>query len=573
MNRRHTLIMVFVLLLALPLGYAQSQAPAAPATAQAPAAGAAGSATFRSQSNYVVVPVLVTDTYGKHFAGLKKGDFIVKQNGKPQRVAELEEIKATATGPVAHVTPPPGVFTNQLEDPSPKRVIIPVFDLINTPLIDQGFARTELLKAVEKGIAPGELISLISISRGGRVKILHDFTTDSQALVAALRQVRGQSNIVPDIQSDQTTAMTWEIQADVGNLMEWQQELSARTGDAAAIAAGEQRRIQVLDTLSALQQIAGAFAGVPGRKELLWATAGFPFTLSSDLSDINDVLPDYEKVWYALSKANVAVYPIDVRGLTNPNLVGAEVTTPRNPISGGTSLTAIDAIRLRQMNDLANNISTMDMFANMTGGKAYYNTNDIAGAFQKASEDSASFYLLGYYLDKDTKPGWQKLKVQVTRPGTNVRARTGFFFSPTLSPEASRAADLHQALTSPIQFTALPMAVRWGAVASAPGAAKQSRKFQIALPAGAATIDDQDGNRLRLEFMAVAFDAAGNVAGQFAHKVDDHLSADSAKQFRENKAIFEYSIDLAPGSYTVRFVARDDATGRTGSVNAPLKVD
>jgi VWFA-related protein len=566
MKRRHTPFAAIVLLFVLRLTWAQSPAPAS-------AGGSGDLSTFRSHSDFVVIPVLVTDMYGQHFAGLKKDDFAVKQNGKPQRIANLEEVKASASGPASRLMVPPGVFSNQLQDQSPKQVVILVLDMINTPVADQTRARAQLLKAVENGVAPGELMMLLSIGRGGYIKVLHNFTSDSRALVAALKQMHAQANIVSNIQDDQTAALTWQIQADVASLSEWEQGLSERVGMASSLAAGEERRGEVLDTLNAIQKIGQAFAGVPGRKELLWATAGFPFTLSSDLSDTNSVLPDYEKVWLALSKANVAVYPIDVRGLTNPNLIAADVGVPRNPISGGTSPTAIDEIRRIQMDDLENSFATMDMFANMTGGKAYYNSNDIAGAFRKASEDSASYYLLGYYLDKDTRPGWQKLKVQVTRPGTNVRARTGFFFSPALSPDASRETDLRQAITSPIDFTAMPMLVKWEDAAPIPGDAKRSRKFQIALPAGVAGLDEKDGNRLRLEFVAAAFDAAGNLAGQSYHKVDDRLTADAAKKFMQNQAIFEYSIDLAPGNYTVRFVARDDASGRTGSVNAALKVE
>jgi VWFA-related protein len=574
MNRRYAVIMVFVLLFALPLMCAQSQAPASPpASAQAAPTPNEVVPTFRSRSEYVAVPVLVTDTYGKHYAGLKKNDFVVKQNGKPQRIAELEEVKASATGPVSRVPVPPGVFTNQLQIASPKRVIILVFDTINTPLMGQSYALAELLQAVEKGIAPGELISLISAERGGGVRVLHDFTTDSQALVAALNQLRPQTNILPDIQASHSSAMIWQIQADVASLTSWEQGLAQRLGGSESLAAVEQRRIQVLDTLNALQQIADAYAGVPGRKELLWATAGFPFTLGGDLSNVEALVPSYERVWQALSEANISVYPIDVRGLTNPNLIGAEVNMPRNPISGGTSPQAIDRLRNSQMDEFADTISTMDMFAGMTGGKAFYNTNDIAGAVQKASDDSASYYVIGYYLDKDTKPGWQKVKVQVTRSGTNVRARTGFFVSPALSPDATRQSDLRQALLSPIDFTAFPLVVRWREATKVPGSTRQSIKFQIAVPAGAAGVDEKDGNRLRLDFVAAAFDSAGNLAGQSAHQVDNHLNSDVYKQFREQSTIFEYSIDLPPGKYSVRFVGRDDSNGHTGSVTAPLKVD
>jgi VWFA-related protein len=574
--------MVFILfLMVLPSLSAQPQTPAAPPSEQqnsaspAPEADAArppGTATFRSQSSYVTVPVVVTDTYGIHFPGLNKEDFVVKQNGKPQRIDHLQEFRAASSGPVRRLPQPPEIFTNQLEPQSPQRLVILAVDAINTALMDQSYARAELLQAVGKGIAPNELVSLVSVGQGGRIKVLHDFTTDSSVLLAALRRVRPRSNTVANIQADEAEAITWEAQAEVAALTDWQTEMARRMGEKSQVEASEQGWIAVQDTLSAFQQIADAYTGVPGRKELLWMTSGFPFTLSGDLSTIEDVLPGYEAAWQALIQANIAVYPIDVQGLINAGFVGADMATPRNPISGGTSPQAADLMRGRQIDAYYDTHATMDMFAGMTGGRAFYNTNDLAGAVRKAAEISGSYYLIGYYLDKKTKPGWQKLQVQVIRPGTLVSARSGFFVGPALSPDARREADLRGALNSPIDFTALPVSVRWAETAPAPGSPKQTRKFQIALPAGAEAIDETDGNRMRLEFLAVARDDAGKVAGQFAQKIDQRLTPEALSQLRAHPAIFEYSIDLPPGDYRVRFVARDDLTGRMGSVSAPVKV-
>src|SRR5260370_4882029 len=95
----------------------------------------------------------------------------------------------------------------------------------------------------------------------------------------------------------------------------------------------------------------------------------------------------------------------------------------------------------------------------MTGGRAYYNSNDLVKGFRDAVKDSAEYYMLGYYLDRsNTKPGWRKLSVKVKRDHVDVRARSGFFVTQaTVDPESSRDSDLASALQSPIDYTALPL--------------------------------------------------------------------------------------------------------------------
>src|SRR5260370_19297487 len=102
----------------------------------------------------------------------------------------------------------------------------------------------------------------------------------------------------------------------------------------------------------------------------------------------------------------------------------------------------------------------------MTGGRAYYNSNDLVKGFRDAVHDSAEYYMLGYYLDRSkTKAGWRKLAVKVKRDHVDVRARSRFFVTnATVDPADTRTRDISSALQSPLDYTSLALVVRWNKI-------------------------------------------------------------------------------------------------------------
>jgi hypothetical protein len=256
---------------------------------------------------------------------------------------------------------------------------------------------------------------------------------------------------------------------------------------------------------------------------------------------------------------------VDVRGLMTVGLPDSSVaSTSRGALLPAGGIAA--ATRAQ-----ADTLTTLEQFAAMTGGKAFYNRNDLGASFKEASEDSAAYYLLGYYLDKkNTKPGWRKLKVKVTRDDVRVRARSGFFLNQsTVDPSLNRELDLAVALMSPLDYTAVPMTVRWTQVAGQGG--KKKVGFEIELPANAATIDGE--NHMSLEFMAVARTGKGESAANFGQRREYKLKPEQAEQIRGNGITYSNVIEVSPGDYAVRFVVRDNISGRTGSVLAPLHLN
>jgi VWFA-related protein len=532
-------------------------------------------ATFTARSELVLVPVLVTDSGGKHVSHLKKEDFVIKQDGKPQTVAAFEEFEASPVPSVHRATAPDRtIFTNTFREQAPKQLVIIAIDSINTPVTDQSYARQQLIKFLTESLEPGALVSLVSIERG-RVRVLHDFTENSKLLIAALKKVRGQPDALQGIDLDENEAIA--LQAEAESLTQWQ----AAQADAMMVAASEQRRLAILDTLSAIQQLARAFSGVPGRKALVWATASFPFSINDGNLDtpaaagqagLNDVLPAYEKTWQVLNDANMAVYPVDVRGLVNTSVISASTRMPTGTGSANPTR-RINAMMRRQQTQQMDTIGTMQSFAEMTGGKAYYNTNDLARSFRNAADDSGAYYMLGFYLDKDSKPGWHKLHVEVTRPGTHVRARTGFFVTrATQDPAITRKLDIDLALSSPLEFTGLPLTLRWTGVQDDPNAAKRKMGMTVAVGEKMVGIDEGDENHVLVEFVISVRRPDGTTVNNVEDRLEGHLKPESVKQIRDSGLVHQHPLELEPGDYRVVVVVRDGITGRVGSVIAPLNV-
>src|SRR5262249_50710394 len=128
------------------------------------------------------------------------------------------------------------------------------------------------------------------------------------------------------------------------------------------------------------------------------------------------------------------------------------------------------AALVRQINNRAwlqqSSLETLNDFAEMTGGKAFYNTNDLATSFRRAADDASSYYLAGYYLDTNNNhPGWRGLKIKLDRKDVEIRARKGFFVTnATVDMAMTRDLDLKYAMETPIEGTGIPVTISWAGV-------------------------------------------------------------------------------------------------------------
>lgn len=402
----------------------QQPAPAAPAPAQAPKPAV----TLHASTQLVVVDVVVTDKNRKPIHGLKQADFALTEDNAPQALNHFEEHSAmTAADATKFQEMPklsPGFFTNYTPEPVNGAVNILLLDTLNTPLKDQMFVRQQLL-AYLNSAAPGSRIAIFGLT--SRLIILQGFTTDPAVLKAAMAKKTGKSSpLLQDavggggIQNSVSDDMEDEgLPADiVANVRQFEAETQSF-----------QTQLRVNYTLEAMSQLARYLSSIPGRKNLIWFSGSFPVSIFPDenLKDpfavVANADEEFRNTVNLLARSQVAVYPIDARGLYGSPVFDAATTRNygRNPS------------RLQQdMNkfssDTASEHAAMSEMAEGTGGHAFYNTNGLAQAVATAIDDGSNFYTLTYTPENPNRKGeFRKIKVQLARQGVNLAYRHGYY--------------------------------------------------------------------------------------------------------------------------------------------------
>ena len=548
------------------------QAPPAP-PAEKPAT------TFKARTELVSVPVIVTDKSGKHLTGLKQTDFVVEENGHRREIANFEEVM-TSAAPIKRETQPKFQFSNFVDTGGqPRRITIIVLDLFNTPFAHQADARRQIVKFLADHLQDNGPTSL-TVLNGRGLRQVHSFTSDTSVLIAALKKMESAPSVQDEIVTG--TAIDPESSNPLNDLsasnsptaeMQQLQEIFAERSD--ALYGAYKQRVQTLVTLDALNQLAESYAGIPGRKALIWTTGGLPFLLNdpNSISGIDTTLMDnYRRTWQALNSANISVYPIDAQGLLGPDLTarGMNASRPMRPNNGrGLPPPTPLPVSARQ-----NAQDSLRAFAQATGGTACINQNDLASCFARAEQDSSQYYLLSYYLpENDRKPGWRKLKVHVAPAHGEIRARDGFYVGDTPPPDSKSARqEFDLAFASPLEYTAIPLALSFTGVTPADGGAR-TVAFKLHFVSNGIFIDTAENNAVRLEIDSIATDEKGKSVRVFSKVINAHLKADALPNVTQNGFRFSGEFNLAKGRYQLKFVVRDDLAGKIGSVAAPVQID
>jgi VWFA-related protein len=232
------------------------------AVAQAQQAGApsASQAVIRTEARLVLVDTVVTDKKGAYIHDLVLKDFRVWEDNKEQAIKSFS-FEADPGSPSA----------------SQKRYLVLFFDNSTMNPGDQIRARQAAARFIDNNAGPNRLMAVVNF--GGAVQIAQNFTADADRLKQVVSGVKS-SAVSPNVEV-----------ASIG---------MPRLGGAAADYGAR-------SVVLALRSLAKNLAGVPGRKTLILFTAGFP--LNSEIrSEVTAAID-------ACNKANVAIYPIDVRGL------------------------------------------------------------------------------------------------------------------------------------------------------------------------------------------------------------------------------------------------------------------
>ena len=352
---------------------------------------------LRQTVRRVRVDVVVTDEQGHLVTGLLAPDFHVAEDGKLQSIRQFEYHSDEDTEAALPKRPPlpPHTFMNLPAVPEHGPLTVLLYDILNTPMEDQVNAREEMVKFLKK--SPGRRIAIFVL--GNRLRLLQGFTSDIESFERALNdsamtpQRSDISYSVPSGADSMSHLLTGDRASDaIVNRMQ------SRVMQADENEERTRMNLRVDMTLDALKQIGRFLNGTQGRKNLIWYTGSFPAALFKvpsqkqlDNADaffrsVHNSANYNERIRDAVSALNsseVAVYPIDARGLqTDASFSAATVGSPDGNNSFQTSQDA--------------KFATLDLIGEQTGGRAFYNTNGLELALEKASAEGSSYYSLVY---------------------------------------------------------------------------------------------------------------------------------------------------------------------------------
>jgi VWFA-related protein len=528
--------------------------------------------TLTSETELVLVPTVINDKFGSHVPGLTKDDFRLKQDGKTFPIAVFEELKTTAP-----ITYSPERNQETFSNFAPgheenRRLSIVVLDFVNTPPSDQNNARQGLLKFLLDVGDSRESILLLALTREGLV-VLHDFCIDPKILAEAVRKVGADTApLVHETVADAGHPPSNDMMAaQIARMVREQLKTEAQMSSLVA-------KDQALITVRALQQIARAFRGFPGRKALIWTSSGFPFSLSSPASLLcepacpvhqrAEVQSAYDNLWKMMNDAQIAIYSVDLRAPGSPVAAASEANFT-HPADIGDPQFDVDAQSKWKINDTS---STLQLFAQNTGGKAFLGGSNLVQSFRQAFQDDSSYYLLGFYVSANaTKSGWHDIAVSLHSKGAHLRYRNGYFFRRDRNPDSLRE-EIDAALSSPLDYTGIPVSVAWKGREPGKAPGTTNIQFEMVMPANFALIDESDQNHMVVDIAVLAKTAKGDAAASLSQRIDAHIKTAGLEQIQHNGMTFRNRLQLEPGDYTVRFVVRDALGSRVGSVSAPVLV-
>ncbi|MGD0445255.1 MAG: VWA domain-containing protein [Edaphobacter sp.] len=458
-------ILVSACILSLANLWAQTPKPAAPGS------------TIHVSSQLVLEDISVTDSHNNPVHSLKREQFRIFEDGRPQSLRDFEE-HSTPTLEEASKFPPmpklaPGVFTNYTPAPAVGAVNVILLDTLNTPLQNQAYVRSQLLAYI-KDIKPGTRIAIFGMNH--ELHLLQGFTSNPDLLKAAMTGKKGNyhsSSLMENTVEGDLGADTTESDAMIaaaGN----DPSLTEAIAGIQQFEAEEQAyelEMRALYTLDCMNQLARYLAGIPGRKNLIWFSASFPIDLlpNGDLPDpfaaMGDSEDEFRETVTLLARSHVAVFPVDARGLMVNPAMNAENTGMKytDHTQGKKDTQAF-------FDQTASEHSTMLQLADKTGGKAFINTNGLKDAVDKAVDAGSNYYTLSYYPASHKWDGnYHSVSIKLDNPKLKLTYRIGYYADdPDGIPDKRNApilASTMHAVADPASTrrTALQAAMQFGA--------------------------------------------------------------------------------------------------------------
>ena len=496
-----------------------------------------GTPIVRVTTRLVEVSVLVHDKKGISVSGLTKDDFELLDNGKPQQIGLFSE-KSSHPLTGKSIALPSGTFSNRpaYQGNVTTAATALLIDGLNTDFSTQADARVRVIHFMAQELRSHDRIAIYLLGRD--LRVVHDFSGEPSSLMASL--IKNQPYPTPEYYAS-------DVQNDVvvpGVALDL--AAAALIGGVQAEMGAYYARKRTDMTTDAIIAIANHLRNVPGRKNLVWVSAGFPLFIGDSTSPFSqNFVGKAQKAARALTDADVAIYPVDARGLT------IDPEPPQGSV-----------------------IETMRFLAAQTGGVAFYNSNDVAVGIRQAIDDSAVSYTLGFYPVIEKWDGsFHDIKVRMKsgEKGLNVRFRRGYFAAPD-KPNDSKTRDsqITDAISSPLDASGVGITA---SMEEPKVPTSKIRMIHLNIDASAIHLQETKGRwDGAFDIIFTQRTAAGKVLNPSDQTMKLHLLPATYQQVMSAGYSFTKKIDLAPDAAEIRLIVRDTTTNELGSLTIPLTV-
>ncbi len=531
--------------------------------------------TFTSETKLIIVNVSVKDKSGMPVANLKKEDFDVSEDGKKQDVAifefeklssdllpavadqdnepkQLEERVKAAPKPAAPAASVSGnLATSQRKD---RRLLAMFFDMTTMPQFDQIRAIENAEKFIQTQMTSSDLVQIMNY--GTKLNVLQEFTDDRELLLTTIKNmVVGEGS---ELAGGAATA--------------------GAEGDDTGGFTQDDTEFNIFNTdrqLAAIEDAVKKLAAFPEKKAMIYFSSGIPKNGIDNQSQLRAATN-------AATRANVSIYPVDARGLV-ASAPGGDATSA-SPKGTGAQSGSLQQGRINSMNDTQETITTL---AADTGGKALLDNNDLSMGIKTAQSDLSSYYILGYYSSNAAEDGkYRHIKVRLTNTqlAGNTKAleyKEGYYASKVFQKftAADKEQQLQEALTLGDPLNDLPLALEVDYFRVA-----QNRYFvpiSVKIPGSEVTLAKKGAlQSADFDFVGVVKDTQGksiNNMPQWAtlgvrDEIKVELKDADAAQLEKHNLQYDTGLTLPPGKYSLRFLARENQTGKMGTFEANFTV-
>jgi len=504
---------------------------------------------LKVHSDLVLTNVVVRDAKtGELVKGLKESDFRIYENGKPQQISTFDFQnmdmatplnEATVSGLAGSATGDHGkaVVVTKPEDLRNHRLIVMFFDLTSMQPEDLDRCVNAAQEFVRTKMQPADLVALVSL--GDTLSVDQDFTADKAVLI---NKVGGYNGTEGQGFAEGANANTNQVEDTTGY-----------TPDES-----EYNDINTDRELFALRAIAKSLEKVTEKKSLLYFSGG----ISRDGIENQASL---RAATNAAVRANLAIYSVDTRGLQAISPVG-DASTGSLRGAGAYNGGAL----LNNMNENFATQEVMQTLSSDTGGKAFLDTNDFAPAFAQVQKDTSAYYAIGFHSTNPARDGkYRRLTIKVDRPGAKLEYRQGYYAPADFkhAGREDRERELEEQLASDLPAT--DMAVYLDAMYFRLDDNRYYVPVSLIVPGSQIPfVKGGDKDKATLDIIGEVIDEVKRPIGNARQTVK--LNLDPTLQARQRNIEYTTSFNLPPGKYHLKFVVRENETGRMGSFEADV---